>query len=325
MNPSPEISASENLAAERSRSRFPWADFGVLYALVGVVIIALVVYPAFSTPRNLENILSQSSPLMIVGIAVTIVLISGNFDFSVGAIFGIGGLVFAKVVATEDYLIAVLAAVGIGALFGLINALLVAILRLSSFLATFATGLGFLGLGFVYETTRVPIFADTAKVLGNSDVLGAPTELVIVLVLAVLITLALSKTAWGRSIYAAGGNFEAARLAGLRVRMVVGSTYVVSGVLCAVAGVLAASRMATGAADVGAEMPLNAIAIAVIGGTSIWGGRGAVWRTLVGALVLAVLGNVFNALGAPTSTKEVVSGMAILAAVAIQKRPAGRI
>ena len=325
MIPIPETSAPEGGATERTRGRFPWADFGVLYALVGVVIIALIVYPAFSTPRNLENILSQSAPLMIVGIAVTVVLISGNFDFSVGATFGIAGLVFAKVVVSADFPIALLAAVGIGALFGLINGLLVAFLRLSSFLATFATGLGFLGLGFVYETTRVPIFADTAKVLGNSDVLGAPTELVAVVVLAVLVTLALSKTAWGRSIYAAGGNFEAARLAGLRVRVVIGSTYVVSGVLCSVAGVLAASRMATGAADVGAEMPLNAIAIAVIGGTSIWGGRGAVWRTLVGALVLAVLGNVFNALGAPTSTKEVVSGMAILAAVAIQKRPSGRI
>jgi ribose transport system permease protein len=174
------------------------------------------------------------------------------------------------------------------------------------------------GIAFLYSDSQPFIVTDPAfTALGRASWLGLP---IAVWVLAGVLTaggLVLSRTVYGRSLYVVGGNDEAARLAGLRVGALRASTYVIVAACAALAGMIIASRLSVGQADIGRTVALDAIAVVVIGGTSLFGGEGAMWRTAVGLLILAVLTNLFDSLAVDTNVQSIVKGAIVVAAVSL--------
>lgn len=315
--PSPLTATPSATVARRS------VDWAVLGVLAVIIIAALMVYPEFDTSRNIVNILRQNVPLALVAMAMTLVLIGGQFDLSVGATYGASGVLFAGMLESSSFATALLLALLFGTAVGGVNALLVAGLKLPSFMCTFASAMAILGCGLLYSDTQIPITDKTARALAQPEIFGLPADVLFTGALGCLLGLALSRTVWGRALYAVGGNREAARLSGLRVTATTASTFVIAGGVSALAGIISVTRTGSAFATMGSGIPLAAIAVVVVGGTSIWGGRGAIWRTVVGVLILAVLGNVFNGLSAPTSTIQIVTGLAVVLAIGLQKRPTG--
>jgi ribose transport system permease protein len=303
------------LASLRVNSRGGFADYGIVLLLVILLILGGVVYDGFFTSANLSSIVSQSAPLGIVAIGMTFVVIAAGFDLSVGATFAIGATVFAAVGADHSWLIAGCAAIGLGLLLGLVNAVVVTRLKVNPFIAT-------LGTSSVYGGAVLLVTDNKAYVLTRYDGLGTgnlgvvPISIIVLVVLFVIGHLLLRTTVYGRNVYAVGGNDEASHLAGLRVALIRGSTYVLSGGLAAFAGIMQASRLGSGQGNIGGTTALNAIAIVVIGGTALLGGEGAVWRTAIGLLIIGILNNVFFSLALSANWQTVVTGVILILAVA---------
>lgn len=295
-------------------------DGAAVGLLLVIVVAAALVYPAFDTRTNIENLLRQSVPLGLVAVGMTLVLIVGEFDVSVGAISGGAGVLFAGLAVHLPMGLALLGAIGAGVTAGLFNAFLVTVLGLPSFMATFGSSLIFLGAGLTYSGAAINVTSSSVLAFGHPQLAGLPADVIATAGVFVVVGFLLAKTRYGRALYAVGGNQEAARLAGLRVGLAKASTFVLVGATSALAGVVTVSQSASGNATDGAGLALSAIATVVIGGTSIWGGRGAVWRTAVGVLILAVLGNVFDGLSLPSASQLVVSGLAVVAAISFQRR-----
>ncbi|QLQ11716.1 MAG: ABC transporter permease [Nocardioidaceae bacterium] len=153
--------------------------------------------------------------------------------------------------------------------------------------------------------------------MGGGEILGLPIVVWVLAAAVILGGILLARTVYGRSVYSVGGNAEAARLAGIQVGLTRGSTYVLTGICAAIAGMMLASRVGVGQADVGVNIPLDAIAIVIIGGTSLLGGEGAIWRTVVGLLLLGTINNLFDSLGWDAPAQQVVKGAIVLAAVSL--------
>jgi ribose transport system permease protein len=297
------------------------SDYAVLLSLVVLFVVLSFTATNFLTGENMLNILDQSTTLGIVAAAGTLVIIGGCFDLSVGAIFTMSGVIAAEVANHTDPTIGIVAGILSGAAFGLANGVAVSGVGINPFIATLASQIIIRGLalaitgGFLITVTA-PSFTN----LGANDFLGAKIGIWIFLAWTLLMGFLLAFTVFGRYVRACGGNEEAARLSGLRVGLIRTTTFVVSGVAASLAGVIAASRIATGEADVGVGLELTAVAAIVVGGTSIRGGQGAMWRTLVGVLLLSVISNGFDLLNINTVYEQVVYGGVILIAVGIDAR-----
>ncbi len=293
-------------------------EYGILLAFAAVFATLSFLAPAFFTTRNMLNVLDQSSQVGLIAIGATITIIAGGFDLSAGAIYAFCGAV-AVSIALQGYPILGLAAgMMVGFMLGAANGSVIAGLRINSFVATLAAGLMIRGFAFVLTDglllqVEEPIFS----FLGRGRFLGAKMPVFFFLGFALIIGLLLSRTTFGRYVYAIGGNEEAAYLSGVRVKFVRMMTFAISGLSAGIAGVIAASRISTGQANVGTGIELNAIAAVVIGGTSIMGGEGAIWRTLVGVLLLQLISNGFNILNVPPFYQLIFQGGVIMFAVAL--------
>lgn len=189
---------------------------------------------------------------------------------------------------------------------------------INSFIGTLSTSIIFRGIALLTTSGLIVSVADREyKTLGTETLLGAKLTVWVFAAVAVILGTTLARTTLGRALYAIGGNPEAARLVGIRVGAVQTFAYVASGVCAALAGVLASSRTGSAQADIGIGLELSAITAVVVGGTSIFGGEGAVWRTVIGVMLLQTIGNAFNLLGVDPTYKQVVQGILILAAVSI--------
>jgi ribose transport system permease protein len=290
--------------------------------LIGFLALLLagagLVYPGFYQAANLQNVLSQNAPIGLVAIGMTFVMICGGFDLSVGSIAAMSSVVYAKLALDVPLYAALVAALTLGIVLGLGNGLLVTKWGINPFIATLATSSIFSGAAYVLSDSQ-PIVVDLPGFdwLGQGTVLGVPVSVVILVLVLVAAGLVLAYSVFGHSVYATGGNREAARLAGLRVDVIRTSTYVLVGMLAALAGLLLTSRLGVGQADVGADMTLNAITIVVIGGTSLFGGEGAIWRTAVGLLLLGIITNVADSRGWNGSVQDIVKGAILLGAVGL--------
>jgi ribose transport system permease protein len=291
-------------------------EYGIVVFFVALFIILSLLSNVFFTKTNLLNILDQTAPAGIIACAMTIVIIGGGFDLSVGAIFALGGVVAAQ---TAPH-IGVWEGEIVGALFGLglgvVNGLLVTVGRINSFIATLASSFMFYGLGQVMTngflvSDASPSFA----ALGNNSFEGVKYSIWLFLAVAICATFVLTRTTLGRYVFAVGGNAEAARLAGVRVNVVKITTFALTGLAAGIAGVLVASLISQGQADSGSDLTLTVIAAVVIGGTSILGGEGAVWRSVLGVLLLALIGNGFNLLNFNPIYQQIVEGAIIVLAV----------
>lgn len=291
---------------------------GIVIAFASLFVVLSFASDSFLTLNNLLNVVDQYAPLAIIAIAATLVLISGNFDLSVGAIFAFSGVVAAQLANSASVAAGLVAGCVMGAALGLANGMFVTVAGISSFIATLATGIVISSASIVLTGGElVSVSNESFAWLGQDEILGVKVTVALMVLVCVLGTVLLTRTVFGRRVFAVGGSAEAAKLAGVRTRRVVVTCFVLSGLAAGLAGVIAASRVGTGQADSGTGLELQAIAAVVIGGTSIHGGEGAVWRTVLGVLLLAMIGNGFTLLGVNPIYGQMVQGGIILLAVTL--------
>lgn len=318
------MSSEPAAAAATSRAtqcRFEVRDLGIVLAFLALFVGLSVATDTFLTQRNLLNILDQSAPLGIVATAVTICIVAGIFDLSTGAIFAVSAVVATKVANSVDpSYIGLLAGALAGLGLGILNGILVHYTRINSFIGTLATSIVYRGIAILVTGGMIVTVTDEAfSRPGTEELLEAKYSVWVFAAFFAFTAFLLARTTFGRYVYAVGGNPEAARLSGIRVGLVRGGCFALSGLAAGIAGVLAASRTSSAQADLGIGLELSAIAAAVVGGTSILGGEGAVWRGVLGVLTLAIIGNGFDLLSINTTYQQLVQGVLILLAVAVDQ------
>jgi ribose transport system permease protein len=289
----------------------------VLPFLILFIVLSIASGPFF-TKTNLLNILDQQASTLIIAAAGTLVLVTGGIDLSVGATYALAGVIGAKLVQTIPPVTAILIGVAVGLGVGLINGLITTIGRINALIATLAmsfviSGLASLVTGgnLIIDYTH-PGFGDLARTQFLLVTTATWTMIFVVLLCGFL----LWRTTFGRYIYAAGSNAEAARLAGVRVQWVRLLTFVLSGGAAALGGVIDASRVLSAQqSNGGTALTFTVLAGIVVGGTSILGGDGAVWRTVVGVLFIALIGNGSDLLGLNPLYDQIALGVIILLAV----------
>jgi len=293
-------------------------DYAIIITFAALFITLAFTSGPFLTRTNLLNVLDQSSAYGIIAAGETVVFIAGGFDLSVGAVFGLSGVVAALL---EPH-VGPWPALGIGVLSGLAagiaNGLLVTIGRINAFMATIGSGFVIGGLALVLtKGYLVTVFNPTYAILGQGKWQGITYGIWSWLVIVLLLTVLLKVTPFGRYVFASGGNPVAARLSGIRVDAVRTAAFALSGVAAAMGGIILSSRVQTGQADAGANIELTVIAAVVIGGTSIFGGEGAIWRSAMGILLLTMIGNGFNLLNVNPIYQQILQGAIILFAVGL--------
>jgi ribose transport system permease protein len=291
---------------------------GIVGVLIILIIAASILNPTFLNPQNLIDILSQNAPVGIIAIGMTFIIIAGGFDLSVASILAAGAVCYASLSQTLPVPVAFLLTAVLGLLLGAINAFLVTKAKVNAFIATLATASLFGGAILLYTgSTPITLKDGGYSFLAEFDILGAPVSVWVLAVFAAVAWFILSRTVYGRGIYAIGGNNEAARLAGLRIGTLRASAYVVTGMCAALAGTIVASVVGVGQPTIDPNITLNSIAIVIIGGTSLLGGEGSMWRTIVGILIFGTINNVFNSLAWPVASQEIALGAIVLGAVSL--------
>ncbi len=303
-------------------NQFAIARFLQSYAVLIMVVVLIVVLStmsdSFLTVRNLLNILNQNAPLAIMASAMTLVIIAGGFDLSVGAIFAMGAVCSAWIALHVNPFLGLALAPLIGLGLGTVNGLVITMLRVHSFLATIATSLIFKGIAIVISDGRlIPVRMAEFTWLGREKIAGVFNAVWIMLIFAVILTFVLNRTTFGRKVFSVGGNEEAAILSGIRTDRIKIATFALAGFAAGLASAIAVSRVSLGQASAGTGMELQAIAAVILGGTSIYGGVGAVWRSVAGVLLLALINNGFNILNADPFYRDLTTGLVILAAIGI--------
>ena len=305
--------------------------YGTLIGMAAIVIFFWAMLPGtFMTARNWLNITQQISMLTVVAVSMTVVMVIGDFDLSVGSMASLAG-VFAAVLFTQGWPVplALIAALTLGLLGGLINGILVSVIGILPFVATLATLTMYSGAAFIVSGGKtifgrdIPAsFGDFAKsglhlgTLANKPII-LPWLTILALIIAVIIAIILELTTYGRRLYAIGGNAEAARLAGVKVTLLRLTAYGFTGVGAAIAGLMYASRVASANPTQGEGLMLTAIAAVFLGMTVTRHGQPRVAATLAGVLVLGVMDNGLTQLQVDSYVREVLVGAIILTAVSI--------
>lgn len=293
--------------------------YGILVVTVLLFLVLAGTTEGFATLRNFRNILDQQSTVLIVASFLTIAMIAGNFDISVSAVYVATPLVALSVEnVTGSVPLAILAALVTGAAMGLFNGIVVAWFRINSFIATLATSFMFFGAGYlVSDRSLMRPLGEGYRMLARTQVLGLTSSTWVSFGVVILASVLLTQTRFGRSVFAIGGNAEAARIAGLDVARVQIVSFVLLASSAALAGVLTSSRSLSAQPSDDFSFVFSALTAVIVGGTSIAGGQGAIWRTVVGAFFLAFLSNGFNLLQIDPIWQRLIQGTIILLAVGI--------
>ena len=307
-----------------------------ILVLLVLCILTAILQPRFLSPINLTNILLQASVLAVIVMGMTYVIAGGGFDLSVGSTAALSGcaatatmawLAPGETVLEGSHVGATLlgagVGIGVGALVGLLNGILVAYVSLNAFIATLGTMVLVRGIALLGTDAR-PITGEfglpSAFIdFGRDRVLGVPLMTWVPVVLLVVLGWILHRTRYGLKIYATGGGPEAAFLAGINVRRIKASVFVVAGAMAGLAGVLLAARLQSGQPTAGVFYELFAIAAVVLGGASLYGGEGKLWRSMIGLLIIVVLSNSLNVIGVASHWQEIAIGLVILAAASIDR------
>jgi ribose transport system permease protein len=308
-------------------NRLAMVSPGVLvnrFGLLAVILIGITVMsqisPVFLTPLNFTNVLYVSSTVAVVAIGQMFVLLVGGIDLSVGAVVALSS-VLGVGLAVDFGLptpLAVMVALLAGAAFGFLNGFLTTKFKISALIVTLGTMSIARGIAFLYTggSNIAPLPTDL-KAVGNATIGGIPVVIIFALVLAVVAHVVLTKTRFGRSVYAVGGNPMAAKLSGIRSDRIVIFAFMISGLLAAVGGIMTSLRLGAASASAGQGLELLVIAAVVIGGTSLFGGEGRVLGTLLGVLLLGLVDNSINLLAVPANFDEIVSGVIIVLAAGV--------
>jgi ribose/xylose/arabinose/galactoside ABC-type transport system permease subunit len=299
---------------------------GILLALLVLVVAGALLSPAFLTLNNLANVTRQASIVGIIGIGMTFVILTAGIDLSVGSIVGFAAITLAILMAEGvTWPLAILVALAAGAMVGALNGLGITKGRVQPFIMTL--GMMVIARGVTMTITSgkpVPIGPAAADIawIANGNVLGVPIPVLLLALIAAVAWFVLRYTPFGRDVYAVGDNLEAARLAGISTNRTIFSVYVISGVCAAVAALIIVARLTAGEPRQGEGLELDAIAVTVIGGTSLFGGEGGVIGTLVGTGIVAAMNNLLNLLHVSPFSQEIVKGLIILGAVLLERRAA---
>jgi ribose transport system permease protein len=282
---------------------------------------------AFATKVNMLNILDQQSATLIIAAAGTLVLVAGGIDLSVGAVYSLSAVTAAEVAQHHNVWLAIALGIGAGVLVGLVNGLVTTLLRINSLIATLAMSFVISGLASKITQGNLVVLFNRPEfgMLAQTEVLTVKLSIWLMVVAVIVLSIVLARTVAGRYMYAAGGNAEAARLAGVRVGAIRVLTFVLSGAAAGLAGVIDASRVLSASASAeDTSLAFTVLAGIVVGGTSILGGDGAVWRSVVGVLFIALIGNGYILLGLDPLYEQITMGVILIAAVALDtwSRPA---
>lgn len=301
------------------------SEYGVLLALALLVITLSLLNPSFLGFQNIMNLLRQTSINAILAIGMTYVILSRGIDLSVGSILAFSGIITASFVGVEspNLVLGITLGVGAGVLLGLFNGITIAKFRVTPFIATLGTMAIARGLTFIYSDGQPISNLDKSFLfIGGGQIAGVPFPVWITIILSIIFSILLYKTTFGRFVYAIGGSENAAKVSGIKVDRSLISVYCIMGLLAGIAGVILTSRVSAGLPQAGSAYELDAIAAVVIGGTSLMGGRGRLWGSLVGAVIIGVLNNGLDLLGVSSYWQQVVKGAIIILAVMLDRKRA---
>ena len=332
---------------DRSFNRESLNAFIRKYAIV-LIFIAMFVTMAFLTdaflqPRNLVNVVRQISVVGLIAIGVTMVIITTGIDLSSGSVLALAAVCAASLAQQPGWhdakypglvvpvIVPILAALAIGLLCGAINGGLIAKFKIPPFIATLGMMTVARGFALIYSNRPVSGLTDTYNFIGQGEILkvipisgqpplGIPIPVIVLAVVAISAHIMLNNTRFGRHIYAIGGNEQAALISGLNVGRIKIGVYTIAGLLSGLAGLVLSSRIGSGQAGLGVGYELDAIASAVIGGTSLSGGIGTIWGTIIGALIIGVLNNGLDLLNVSAYWQTIVKGTIIVVAVIVDER-----
>ncbi|AYA05961.1 ABC transporter permease [Rahnella aquatilis] len=306
--------------------KFNVRDAGTLIGLVIIVITFSFLSPVFFTVPNLLNILQQSSINGIIALGMTLVIISGGIDLSVGPTAALSAVLGATLmVSGVPVPLAIMATLGVGALCGVFSGMLVAYAGLQPFIVTLGGLSLFRALALIF-TNGNPIFGIPMefRTVINSTIFGVPAPIVIVIAIAAILWTVMNKTPLGEYILAVGGNEEAARVAGVPVKRTKVTVFVISGVLASLASLILIGRLGAAEPTMGNLWELDAIAAAAIGGASLMGGKGSVIGTLIGAVILGSLRNGLTLLNIQAFYQLLATGLIIIIAMLIDRATRGK-
>ena len=292
----------------------------LILLLLGVVLS--IMSPYFLTPVNLINVAAMGSIPIILALGQTIVVLTGNIDLSLGAVFSMGGVVTAALMEFWNVPVplAILGGLLVGTFVGFLNGLLVAKVKLPSFIATYGLKVAITGFAnAILQGYIVYGFPDSFRFLGIDRIAGIPVQILFAIFAFILMEVILNRTVIGRKVFAVGANPEATRLSGIKNDRVIIMVYMIAGTFAALAGILQVARVNSSHAFMGDTMLLPSIAAVVIGGTSMFGGVGSGFGTVIGALIMRLIQNGLNLIGAPSIWQQFIVGVIILIAVVIDQ------
>lgn len=345
MTKQPATTASNPVVGQKAK--FDLGHFVRTYMIIGVLILFVTALAIMTNGNsisvfNMVNVIRQVSAIGIIGVGMTFVIITLGIDLSVGSILGLSAVVAASLAQVPGgslvkfqgidvpVIVAVLAGLGVGALAGFTNGILIAKFRLAPFIATLGMMSIARGLAYIYTGDGRPfsglkpdynflgqgyLFNDPAKPLS-----GIPLPVLLFIAVALIATFVLNFTKFGRYTYAIGGNDVAARVSGIRIPRVTIIIYTISGLLAGLAGVLWSARIGSGNSTLGQGIELDAITAVIVGGTSFKGGIGKIWGAVVGALLIGTINNGLDLLGVSPFLQVVVKGVIIIVAIIIDER-----
>lgn len=307
-------------------------NVGALFRRLGLLIVLLVlgailasISPTFLRTQNLLNLLLQASVNALLAAGMTLVILTAGIDLSVGSLLALTAVVTADLLAGGLAVpLAVAGGLGVGAAAGLVNGLLITKTKIPPFIATLGMMTLARGLALSYAAGR-PITGMPAafRLLGAGQILGVPVPVILVALVYALGLFIIARTNFGRYILAVGNNAEAARHAGIPVHKTTVAVYVISGMLAALAGMVMVARLNSAQPSMGMVFELNAIAAVVVGGTALSGGKGSLFGTLLGAILLALISNAINILNIPSFYAQVFQGTIIIVALLVHSLAGG--
>lgn len=293
----------------------------VLILLV-ICIFATILSPSFLSVTNLFNVFKQITVAGVVGCGMTFVILTGGIDLSVGSILGLSGVLAAGVLeSTGNPAFAIALALAVGVLCGAINGFFVSFCEIPPFISTLGMMTLLRGCVLVYtKGSPISIKSDAYKFFGKGAIAGIPVPVIILILLFLLAHYILTQTSYGRSIYAFGGNREAARLSGISTRFTEWMAYTINGLLCGIAGIILTARLGSAQSTSGTGIEMDAIAAVILGGTSLSGGVGFVLPTVVGAMIMGIIDNILTLMNVNPHATNIVKGAVILIAVLVDKK-----
>jgi ribose transport system permease protein len=296
--------------------------YNTVFIFLIMLVVSAIISDVFFTSANLFNLVRQVTPVGIISMGMLLVILTGGIDLSVGSIVAMTGVLCAIFTQTMPLPLVIIVSLACGLLVGSCSGYLVSIHKMAPFIATLALMSIVRGLGFIFSKGAPILVGESASALtdfGSGNSLGIPNPALVLVLIFAITSVLLKYNVFGRIIIAIGSNEEAVRLSGINVSAYKFTVYAIAGGLSAVAGIITTARTAVGSPVMGVGMELDVIATVVIGGASLNGGKGSAINTLLGVLILGMIGNIMNLMNIPAYSQQVIKGLIIIFAVLLQR------